>query len=96
MTEADGRISYLQFLNAVNDEPTLAPSAKGRRGESGKSRARRIERATESLSNEAAEDLLRTHVAAQVETLLKVSFKEVMRTFKPVIEKYIDIIIIIG
>ncbi len=75
MSDSEGRISYVQFLQAVHDEPTLAPSASrlSAKSQGNSRRAERAEKtATEALSPEAAEDLLRKHVQAQFGTLAKV------------------------
>lgn len=76
MLDAAGRISYVQFLNAVHDEPTLAPSRLGSR--LSKREASRLgsypERAASLLSPAAAENLLRTQVLANTDTLLKVPY----------------------
>lgn len=77
MLESAGRISYVQFLNAVHDEPTLAPSRLGSSlGGSKRDRSRLAnypESAANLLSPAAAENLLRSQLQANTDTLLKAS-----------------------
>ena len=78
MLDTAGHISYVQFLNAVHDEPTLAPSRLGsslsRRERGGGTRLGSYpESAVALLSPAAAENLLRAQVQANTDTLLKAS-----------------------